>query len=163
MVHTNYDFIGGAIEGQYATTINTNIRSLLNQSGVVVAFGRAVVWDDTNDQLELPDAAGEKFLGVSVRTVIYEDALDAGGFAGFPNGREMDYMTSGDVFVFVETDVKPNDPVFFRHTANGAGKDVIGRFRTDADTATCDEITTIANWAGEYSAGDLAKLTLNVG
>lgn len=164
-ITNDYSFISGAIEGQPATGVNFISRSFLNESGAVLPYGRALIWSTGNSRIELPSATGASFLGVSKRTTIYENALDAQGFDGFPADRDSDYLTSGDIYVYVETDVNPGDPVYFRHTANGAGKDVLGRFRNDDDggSSTVDQVTTGAKWVGSYSAGEFAILNVNLG
>lgn len=163
-ITNDYSFIGGAIEGQLATAVNCTRRSALNETGLVLPYGRALVYDtSTTGFYNLPSVTGQKFMGVIERTVIYENETDSQGFFGFPVDVEFDFDSTGDIYVFTETDVTPNDPVFFRHTANGAGKDVIGRFRNDADAGTCDQVLVGASWQGSFLAGDFAILTLNLG
>ena len=160
----NYDFIGDAIEGQPASGVSFISRDALNETGAVLAYGRALVWDAGNSRYGLPSATGQPFKGIIKRTTIYENATDAQSYNGFPDGRMFDYIPSGDIWVYVETAVNPGSPVFFRHTANGAGKDVIGRFRADNDGAssTVDEITTGASWVDSYPANGFAKLHVDV-
>jgi hypothetical protein len=46
-------------------------------------------------------------------------------------------MESGKIYVMIEEDVAEGEPVYTRHTANGAGKLVIGACRNDIDTDKC--------------------------
>jgi hypothetical protein len=86
----------------------------------------------------LPAAAGdlepENILGLG----IYQPyrSVDASGNE-LLSGRMENYVDDGCVWCVVEEAVDPKDPVYVRHTANGAGKLQPGAFRNDADTATC--------------------------
>ena len=159
MTHTNYDYIGGAIEGAIATGVQATTRSFLNKTGAVMAYGRLVAWDATNNRHSLLNATGQKPLGIVVKNSIYEDSKDAQEFVGYPDKRESEILTQGDIWVFTEQAVTPASPVFARHTANGANKDILARFRIDNDTSNADDVSAYFRWAGEYPAGGLAILT----
>jgi len=140
MPNTNYDFISDAVgfEGGRASNRLIVTRSGYNNTGAVIPYGRPVVWSGNNREVELPSQAEQTIVGITLLARQYEDELDANGDSGFPDKESVLFMTEGDILVRVETDISFNDPVYFRHTANGAGKNVIGRFRNDADTATAD-------------------------
>ncbi len=60
-------------------------------------------------------------------------ALVAG--ADVPDLSIVPLMEAGKIYVMIEEDVVEGDPVYTRHTANGAGKLVIGACRNDDDGA----------------------------
>ena len=129
-----------AVEGKQA---DGAINNLIEGTGVAsgaITFGKAVVkvvGDD--DGVILPSATGQQFLGVSVMHQVAEQALGT-GVVQYEDKEPINVMRKGKIFVFVEEAVDPDtDSVFFRHTAGGGGS-VIGRFRTDADTASADAV-----------------------
>lgn len=162
MPHTNYDYISIAPyrEGQIASAYPTAKRTGLNNTGALIPFGRVVVADTDEGDVKLPDATGQLLLGITFIEQLYEQDGTATD-SGFPDKRQLDYLTKGDIGVYVEEAVAITDGVYFRHTANGAGKDVIGRFRTDSDTATCDQIVN-ARWVKGAGAGEIAVLNIDL-
>lgn len=149
-------------EGQIASEYNY-LRNATNNSGAVLPYGRAVVYTGVGDEIEVVSAAGQDIAGISVWSSIYEDALDAQGNSGYPDHRSVVVMARGEIFVIVETAVALADPVYFRHTANGAGKLVLGRFRNDDDAASGTvELLANARWTQAAAAGEIAKLSINL-
>jgi hypothetical protein len=100
---------------------------------VVIPAGRLVVPGTTEKQLKLPTSAAEvtKAYGVSILMPLKSEAG-----TDFAIGDAVLFAEDGVVWVVVEEAVADGDPVLARHTANGAGKDVLGRFRTSADTGS---------------------------
>lgn len=172
MPNLNYNYITDVkgLEGQLVTNRMRTRRTGYNKSGVVIPFGRPVVYAGNNINMELPSATGQVIIGITYLDRIFEDAVDANGDSGIPNNKHFSYLTKGDIFVRTEVDIAHNDPVYFRHTANGVGKSVIGRFRNSADTATCDLLPNArflpiyenTNGAVIAKAGELVILSLNL-
>jgi hypothetical protein len=104
-------------------------------SGLFLSKGAAL---ESTVEGKLPAAAGdldpENVLGIG----IYQSfrSVDADGNE-LLDGRMENYVDNGCVWVVCEEAVDLKDPVYVRHTANGAGKLQPGAVRNDADTATC--------------------------
>lgn len=177
MPNLNYNYITDikGLEGQIITNRTRIRRTGYNKSGVIIPFGRPVVYAGNNINMELPSATEQTIIGITYLDRIFEDAVDANDDSGVPNNKHFGYLTSGDIFVRTEVDIAHNDPVYFRHTANGVGKSVIGRFRNDADLdddtdPTCDLLPN-ARFLPVYEnidgaviakAGELVILSLNL-
>lgn len=156
------------IEGQIATAFPNAKSSFVNESGGIVDYGRAVIYNSTSGKLEIPSATGATFRGITYKADIYASIRDGAGnqLFGVPDKEEVDYLRKGEIAVYTETAITDLDaPVYFRHTVNGAGKDVIGRFRNDDDGAsgTVDQIpATQARWLETGSAGSVVKIAIDV-
>ena len=124
--------------------------------GSEINFGRAVIRGTSDDQAKLPSATGQAFMGVTEFTTAW--AANASDVHLYEENREMNIVTFGRMWVITEEAVVPGDPVFFRHTAGGGGS-IIGRFRTDADTASADQIVG-ATFETTAGAGALAMIKL---
>jgi hypothetical protein len=114
-----------------------------------IPFGRAVVFDDSQIEphegrkpVKLPSASSDRVIGIARHIHTEPTGLRT------PVGQEYQNETSeylpksaisiveqGKIYVEVEDDVSPGDPVFVRF-ASGAGGDKLGAFRKDADTST---------------------------
>lgn len=140
MPNLRYDFISDKVgyEGGIATNRPTITRSGYNRTGLVLPYGRPIVYSGNNKEVRLPNATGQKVIGILILSRLYEDSVNAQNDSGYPTNESILWLKEGDIFVRTETDINFGDLPYFRHTANGAGKDVIGRFRDGADTATCD-------------------------
>jgi len=145
-----------AYEGQRSSLVLTNIISKVAE-GSAIAFGRAVVRGTEDNQAQLPSATGEDFMGVTEMTTAWSEGAD--DLHQYDENREMNIIDFGDVWVYTEEAVVPGDDVFFRHTADTAPLDVIGRFRKDNSGGDADQIpgATFETTAG---AGELAKIHL---
>lgn len=163
MPHTNYDYINirPFREGQLASASPKLSRSDLNETGGLIPWGRVIVLDGTTKKPRLPSATGQTVLGISWLVQIYENELNGNSDSGVPNGSMFDYVAQAEIAVFVEETIVVGDPVYFRHTANGAGKAIVGRFRNDADTNTCDLFPN-SRWIQGATAGNLAVLAINL-
>lgn len=123
-----------------------------------INFGRAVVRGTADNQAILPSASGQAFLGVTEYTTAW--AANASDVHLYQENREMNILDFGRIFVVCEDGCVPGDDVFFRHTT-GTGT-TIGAFRTDADTATADQVSG-ASWESTTSAGDIGLIKLGNG
>ena len=149
-----------AVEGKQAdAAINNLIEGTLYASGAI-PFGRSVVKvTGEDDGVILPSATGQKFVGVSVLTQVEEQVLTT-GVVEYDDKDPINVMRKGKIWVYVEEAVDPDtDSVYFRHTA-GAGGSVIGRFRTDADTATADAVPN-ARFVTSTTAAGIAVIEIN--
>lgn len=127
----------------------TDIRSCV-QPAAKSYFGRFVVVDGEG-KCKHPTATGQQPLGVvAASQAVMMDSADA--LPGYPAKHTVNVMRKGYIWVAIEEDIAIGDAVYFRHTANGAGKLNLGSFRNDADSATCDQLTN-ARWV---KAGTLA-------
>lgn len=111
--------------GQIATNSPVEIQQALgdlrNKTVAVIPFGRFVRYDSANNTVALPSATGQTIIGATVQNQYKQPFLDSSGTAGIPVGDLADVLTKGYVWMFCETNtVKPNDPVYVRHTVNGA-------------------------------------------
>ena len=122
---------------------------------VDVPFGLAIVRGSADDTCKLPTVAGQAFLGISEYTTAW--AADSSDVHFYEKYREVNIVDFGRVHAICEDGCVPGDPVFFRHTT-GTGT-LIGSFRTDADTATADQIAG-ATWETTAAAGGLAIIQL---
>lgn len=139
--------------------------TVANVSPITIPFGRAVVHrtgaGTTERSVGLASATGATFAGVAERVHSVVDPENAGSIDGvgrISRYQEISVMFQGAIWVEVEEAVNEGDSVFFRHTASGANTE-IGRFRTDADTATADQITG-AKFASRTNGPGLAILEL---
>jgi hypothetical protein len=141
MPNTNYNFISDTLgfEGGRASNRLIMTRSGYNATNAVLPFGRPVSFTGNNREVGIPTATGATIAGILLLSRQYEDAIDAQGHSGYPSKESVLMLVEGDILVRAEEDILHDDAVFFRHTASGANT-VLGRFRNDANTATCDEL-----------------------
>lgn len=145
------------------TETDANLSNAAVQANVTtepIPFGRAVVRGTAGERSgTLPSATGQRFEGVSERIHSGVDPVnaDAGEYVPFSN---MTIGYRGTWWVEVEEAVSLADNVFFRHTA-GAGGTILGQFRTDADTASADQVSN-ARWMSETDGPGIALLALNL-
>jgi hypothetical protein len=124
-----------------------SVQSMLNgEAAAEIAFGKFVVQSTpqtpgpasagggTPALAKLPAAAGDDFSGggVVLQSHDYDKRLDLGAVGVLPK-RIMGVMRVGKVWMRCEQAMAVTDPVFIRHTTNGAL--VPGDVRKDADTA----------------------------
>lgn len=144
-------FQGGVVDSSLK-----NIISKMIEAGPIVA-GLAVVRGTGDNQVKLASATGADFMGVTVATTAGQ--ADGSDVFAYETGDASNLLGFGRIYVTCEDGCVPGDTVFFRHTA-GAGGTVIGSFRTDADTATADQITN-ATFESTAGVGELAILQLS--
>lgn len=146
--------------GKILAHVNHNKINTFNAHTDVIAYGSALVRGTKYDDAVAPTATGGEFIGIAIREVTDETYFNTNGDSGYDIGQYFTRLTVGLIYVPVETDIAIGDPVFFRHTDNGA---LVGNFfRNDADTANADEITAGAKWFKPALAGELAILELNL-
>lgn len=133
-----------------------DILSRANEESANVPFGLAVVLGtDGFNQFKLPSATGETVLGVLAHRHNRDD-VEADGLN---EGEVGDVLKRGRIWVVTEEAVAPDADVYFRHTAPGAEQ--VGAFRTDADTANADQITS-ARWVAATSGAGIAQLDISL-
>jgi hypothetical protein len=148
------------ISGQITHMGTRELQSRVNKSGSVLVYGRGIKLL-TDDAIANLSASTDIFGGVVVRVYQYEDLFDAAGNAGYGIDRDATFLTKGKVAVEVEEAVSETDLVFCRFAVNGVGKDIVGKFRNDADTNTCIAVPSARWYKGTTSAG-IAILDLNL-
>lgn len=97
-------------------------------------FGVAVVYDSAG-KVKLPAAATDEVGGILCMEFDHDPlalASKADGI-GVLSGDPVSVMEEGKIYVITEEDVVENDPVYCRHTANGAGKLILGAFRKSSE------------------------------
>lgn len=157
-VQTTYSSdMSTAFEGQKANLGLTNITSKVAE-GSDIPFGRAVVRGTADNQALLPSATGQAFLGVTEMTTAWsENSSDLHVYSQY---REMNIIDYGEIWVYTEQSVVPGNSVFFRHTADTAPLDVVGRFRKDISGGDADQIIG-ATFETTTAAGGIAKIKIN--
>ena len=138
--------------------------------------GRVVVYPSTyaedtfgRPQVESPSATGGVVVGIVEYArneelsdyIDFLSVVDSTQTRAYKAGTAVPVMIKGLLKVYVEEAVNPTSDVFFRHTASTAPNDTVGRFRTDADTNTADQITAGAKFAGSTSEAGLVDLRIN--
>lgn len=159
-VQTSSDYLaehGPGFEGQRADLSLINIVSKTAEDSDV-PFGRAVVRGTGDDQGKLPTAGGQAFVGVTEHTSAGSE--NATGLHQYEQYREMNVIDFGELWVYTEQSVVPGDAVYFRHTADTAPLDIVGRFRKDASGGDADLIQGAA-FETTTAAGGIAKIKLN--
>lgn len=146
-----------AFEGQRATLGLTNITSKVAEN-TDIPFGRAVVRGTLDNQCLLPTGTGQAFLGVSEFTTAWSET--ASDLHVYTENREVNIIDFGEMWVYTEQSVVPGNSVFFRHTADTAPLDVIGRFRKDTSGGDADQVLG-ATFETTTAAGNLAKIKFN--
>ena len=146
-----------AFEGQRANLGLININSKVAQDSDV-PFGRAVVRGTADNQAKLPTATGQGLVGITEMTTAWSE--NASDLHLYSENREMNIIDFGEVWVYTEQSVVPGDAVYFRHTADTAPLDVIGRFRKDASGGDADLIVG-ASFETTTAAGGIAKVKMD--
>lgn len=125
-------------------------------TSMAIAFGLGLARiAGTERGVALPAATGFAFAGVA----LHEHRSPVAGVSRYEQNEAVSVMTAGFVMVPVEQAVQPGDPVYLRHTANGAGKDP-GQFRKDADTDKADAVPG-ARFVTKTAGAGLAVIELN--
>lgn len=124
-----------------------------------ILFGLAVakVSGDANG-VEKPDSSGAVIAGVAVRDPSLEYDPDAEN--QFEALSDVPVLRRGQVYVYCEEAVTPDDAVFVRHTANGP-LTILGAFRNDNDGGNALALTTAA-FITSAGIGGYAVLDLNI-
>lgn len=157
---TYTQYFDEALAGNFAHT-NTLCDSVSKITETAITFGYGVVRGTGDDDVRLPANAGDvaNFVGIVRRTLARENVSNSGATTPTSDaGRMHEIMTVGYIFALCEDGCSPGDDVFLRHTTGGAGE-VIGQFRTDADTDEATQITG-ATWETTTAAGAIGILRL---
>jgi len=146
-----------AYEGQRANLGLINITSKVAQDGDI-PFGRAVVRGTADNQAKLPTTGSQAFMGITEMTTAWSE--NASDLHLYEQYKEMNIIDFGEVWVYTEQSVVPGNAVYFRHTADTAPLDVVGRFRKDSSGGDADLIVG-ASFETTTAAGGIAKVNLN--
>jgi hypothetical protein len=145
--------------GQIADLGPRYVVSRLNgEASANLPFGIGVQKGATDSECLLPSATGQLIEGVTVRETYIDSSSLATNGAIAPDAMAA-IMKKGAIYVLPEQNVVKGDPVYCRHTVNGALTP--GRFRKDADTAKADLLAG-AMWGESGSADQPTKLILNL-
>lgn len=157
-VQTTYESnISAAYEGQLANLEQNNNVISKYCEGSAIDYGRAIVRGTEDEQVVLPSATGQKFMGITVYTT--EGVIEPDDERTYKQYNAAGILREGLIWGYTEQSVVPGDPVFFRHTADAAPLDVIGRFRKDLDTDKADQIEG-ATFESTATAGELVLIRL---
>ena len=129
-----------------------------NVTGDPIAFGLGLSNGSANNRTQLPSATSFIFQGVAARDQREQTLIT--GIAQYVAGDAVSVLRKGRIWVPTEEAVTPADSVFLRHTINGAL--TVGGWRTDADTARADDVSTFCSWLDYDSANGLALLDINL-
>lgn len=100
------------VSGDLAMYDSGNVGSrFLAEGEADVSFGRGVETDGSNGDYHCKLFVGGKLAGVSIRNKAKSDLTDA-----FVGPTEFPLLTSGQIWVEVDSDVVPGDPVYVRHS-----------------------------------------------
>lgn len=160
-VQTSTDYLAAHVagfEGQKVDLELTNITSKVVETALGIPFGRAVVRGTADNQTKLPTATGQAFVGVTEMTSAGVEDADA--VHQYEYQREANIIDFGKLYVYTEQSVVPGNAVYFRHTADTAPLDVVGRFRKDASGTDADLIQG-ATWETTTAAGGIGIIKLN--
>lgn len=146
-----------AFEGQKSNLGLANITSKVAEGGDI-PFGRAIVRGTADNQAKLPTATGQAFIGITEFTSAWSN--NANDIHLYSQYREMNILDFGEIWVYTEQSVVPGDAVYFRHTADTAPLDVVGRFRKDSSGGDADLIIGAA-FETTTAAGGLAKVKMD--
>jgi hypothetical protein len=157
-----------AVAGQlFDDQLGTRIASRVVAAGANIPAGAFVVKSTTDTLAKLPASAAD--LDRPEGVVLYDASRRPGAFGStLPNGASLaegcSVLSHGIVWVTAESNVAKGDPVFARHTPNGAGKLTLGALRNDGDAAAgVDTARQVpARWYTTATAGNLAAVELNL-
>lgn len=129
-----------------------------NVTGNPIDFGLGLAHGSADRKTQLPSTTGFLFIGISLKDQKEQDLTT--GLNRYEEGEAVGVLRQARVWVIAEEAVTPEDDVYLRHTANGSL--LSGGFRTDADTAKADDVSTWCKWMTSASAGELAILNVNL-
>jgi hypothetical protein len=158
-VQSSTDYLAehvAGFEGQRANLGLVNITSKVAEGGDI-PFGRALVQGTADNQCLLPSAQGERFIGISEHTTAWSE--NASDLHVYEENRQVNILDFGEIWVVSEQAVVPGDPVYYRHTADTAPLDILGRFRKDASGGDASLVEG-AVWTTTASAENIAKIKL---
>ncbi len=159
-VQTTYEMFHEA--GNEGQRVDLGLVNIISKSaeGSDIDFGRAVVRGTADGQAILPSGApanDNQFMGITEETTAW--ANNGEDIHLYEENREMNIIDFGMIYGYTETSVVPGDPVYFRHTAQTAPLDIVGRFRNDDSTANAYQIPG-ATFESTGAAGDIVRIKL---
>ena len=114
-----------------------------------IQYGRAVARIPENENgIKPPDASDSSILGVSVKATPTENAT-------YPAKSAVSVLRKGRIWVKVEEDVSPDDPVYVKYVGD------LGTFRKSDPGSEALQLQDAA-WLTKADAGELAVLELNL-
>lgn len=154
-------------------------RSYTNESGGVIPYGHAVLFDSAATSglgAKLPaGASATDILGIAVDSNVFEnvngtyDATPSNktsdGRIGYPNKQMVNVLSKGVIFVFTTDTVAVGDAVRIYHTDSAtasSNKGYKGRFAKDAEAGKTFQVTAGARWLKAASAGNIALLEIDI-
>lgn len=146
-VQTTYGDLPVAVAGQIADLNPKDIGSFIAE--VDINFGYPCVRGTADNEVKLPTATGDTFVGVAC----YTNASYSTNENGYAATEVLSVLRSAYVWVKVNVAVAVADPVFFIHTGD------VGQFRNDADTDKADAITG-ATFETAAALGGIALIRL---
>ena len=160
---TSYGYtMAAAIAGMIAETMAAQyVRSALQgEAAAEIPFGVGVAQGTLDNQVILPSGGAAKIVGVALFSNSYSKDLDL-GTTGLKPKATVSVMEKGRCWVVVEQAVAKEDPVYIRHTPNGAGKLQLGAFRKDADTANALQMKGCRYLTTQATPGGLAMVEVD--
>ncbi|MEE9374568.1 MAG: hypothetical protein V3V00_16045 [Saprospiraceae bacterium] len=124
-----------------------------------IPFGRGVIKTIGEDlQTQLPNGTNNTVYGIAHSTqALQQSSL---GVVEYAINDSVNILRQGAIWVFAEEAIDPDtDSVYCRYVA-GAGGTVIGRFRTDVDTASASAVANCVFLTKTTGAG-LVKVEIN--
>lgn len=150
---------GRGLPGQIINNRPSDVVTRITE-GTGVAAGLYVIGGTNGGDAKVPTAGfTTKGLGIVHHSDTVE--VDSAGDQVYGDNETIGVIRKGCVLVKYEADTVPTSdtPAFARHTANGAGKLVLGALRADADTANASAIPG-GMWRDVYASEGLAVLEL---
>ena len=159
-VQTSTDYLSAHIAGYEGQPADMGLKNIISKTaeGSNIEFGRAVVRGTADDQAVLPSSTGQAFVGVTAMTTA--GVADADGDLFYERYATMNVQDQGEIYVYTEQSVVPGDAVWFRHTADTAPLDEVGRFRKDTSGGDADQIVG-ATFESTTAAGGVARIRIN--
>lgn len=106
-----------AFAGMVATQYPFSIATGVVEDAAGIGFGKPVVVGAADGGITVPNAAGENlYLGITCRNPAAPLTATAFTADVNPDGSNAPYLTRGEIWVTVGTNVVPGDPVYIRET-----------------------------------------------
>lgn len=142
---TSYNrYYDAAFAGQLGDSGPHRIEAKTNSETANVPAGIFVVEGATEGTFKLPALSTDKLAGVIANTFARNPGDQSVSLSGtdaiMPNG-SANLMCEGAIWVVCEEAMAIGDDVYFRYSANGAGKLQLGAVRNDADSSHARKAT----------------------
>jgi hypothetical protein len=149
------------LEGQLSDIRDNTIATYINETGGVIAFGNAVIFNSggtADASAKTVSGTALPLAGVNVLTYVDETALDGANRPGVKATQAMNVANEGAVAVYVHGTVSPATAVRVIHTASGTL--VAGQF---AATSVSGKTALVSNarYLSSVTGSGLAILELN--